>query len=557
MRPYRHKGIVAAMLTLSVLCAAGSAANDADVAALKSANIPTDAGGLTAYFKRHTLTVSNQARIRALVRQLGDDAFKKREEASRQLVLLGAHARTFLEAAVKDPDPEIARRARNCLERIAQGKPAASLSAAVRVLARLHPPQAAAVLLDYLPSAGNDAVAEAIEQALPSLAARDGKTEAALLDALNDKSPLKRAAAAGALCSARGTPEVLERVRKLLHDRDPRVRARAGLGLATLRDKDAVPVLIRLLDELPWRDTDPIMTLLERLAGASMPAVVYGPDAAAHRKYREAWEAWWNERGPKIEPEQLERATKPRGFTTVVLLDANTIEDLDDANRVRWKIENLSKPLDVQLLPGEERVLIAEHDVNCVGERNLKGEIVWKRNILGPLAAQRLPNGNTFITTRNQLLEFDKKGQEVFAYSRPDNSWFMRATKLRDGDIACIVSMGGPARYVRLTPAGNDFKDVKSWGVQVTTSGGRVEVLANGHVLIPEMNENRVVEFDADGRSVWEAKVEQPITALRLPNGHTMVTLMGGNGALELDRTGKQVWQYKAPDSRVTRALRR
>src|SRR5262249_13989979 len=118
---------------------------------------------------------------------------------------------------------------------------------------------------------------------------------------------------------------------------------------------------------------------------------------------------------------------------------------------------------------------------------------------------------------------------------------------------------GGLVRYIRLTPEGKEFNEVKGWGVPVRTSGGRVEVLPNGHVLIPEMDNNRVVEYDADGQSVWEVAIDQPIAAVRLPNGNTIVTLMRGNKAVEIDRSGKQVWQFKTdkPDSRVTRAFRR
>jgi outer membrane protein assembly factor BamB len=171
------------------------------------------------------------------------------------------------------------------------------------------------------------------------------------------------------------------------------------------------------------------------------------------------------------------------------------------------------------------------------------------------LAAQRLPDGHTFITTQDQLVEVDKEGKEVFSYSRPDGALFMRATKLRNGDIGCILQLGA-TRFVRLTPSGKEFKEVKSWGVQVRTSGGRLDILPNGHVLIPEMDNNRVVEYDAAGQSVWEVTIDQPIAAVRLPNGNTVITLMRQNRAVEVDRTGKELWQFKA-DTRVTRALRR
>jgi hypothetical protein len=549
-----------------LLPVAGSAAEkaaEADMSVLKAAGIPTDASSLAAYFKRRTATLADQARIKELVRRLGNDEFKVREEASRQLVMLGPRARPFLQAALKDSDPEIVRRAQDCLESIARGVTGSSLCAAVRVLARRSQEErdndkvrAAAVLLDYLPSAEEERVAETIHLVLPSLAVRDGKAEPALIEALTDKSPVKRAAAGAALCPAR-LPDVMPSVRKQLNDRDAHVRLRVGLALASQGEKDAVPILIRLLDELPWSDTDPIMNMLERLAGASLPAIIYGPDAEAHHKYREAWESWWKDRQAKLDPSHLEQATRPRGFTMVVLLDEGLIEDLNSANQVNWKIENVTMPLDAQLLPGEESVLVAEHRINKVAERNLKGEIRWERRVAGPLMAQRLPNGNTFIATRSQLFEVDKEGKEVFSYSRPDGGEFMRAAKLRDGDIVCLVQIGvALVRYVRLTPAGKDFNEIRSWGVQVRTSGGRIDVLPNGHVLIPEMDNNRVVEYDADGHNVWETALDQPIAAVRLTNGNTIVTLMRANRAVEVDRAGKEVWQYKA-DTRVTRAFRR
>jgi hypothetical protein len=522
---------------------------------LKAHGIASDAASLVAFFRQRTADVSDTTRIRALVRQLGDDQFKQREKASKQLIMIGPRARPFLQEGVKDADPEISRRARECLTHIGEGATAATVCAAVRVLARERAPEAAGALLAYLPSAEDESVVESIRLALTDLAVRDGKAEPALLAALDDRAAVKRAAAGVALCRA-AVPEAQAGVRKLLRDRDPHVRMRVALALTATRDKDAVPVLIRLLDELPLEEVGLVLSLLDRLAADTAPAVEPGAGPTSRRKYREAWETWWNDHQAKIDPARLEQASSSLGYTLIVLLDEGIVEDLDRANRVRWKITNVERPLDAQLLSNEERVLLAEYQANRVSERNLKGEIVWKRNVHGPLAAQRLANGNTFIVTENALLEVDKNGKEVFSYSRPDGASIMRATKLRNGDIACIVELGGLARFVRLTPSGRDFKEARSWAVQVRTRGGRIDVLPNGHVLIPEMDNNRVVEYDADGQTVWEAIIDQPIAAVRLANGNTIVTLMRQNRAVELDRAGKEVWQFRA-DTRVTRAFRR
>jgi hypothetical protein len=533
-----------------------------DEQVLRKAGIATDGAGLLRFFRQRA-HAADETRIQALIRQLGDDQFKLREKASHQLVSIGSRARPYLQAAVKDDDPEIARRARECLRRIGEGAASSVVAAAVRVLAKEKPPEAVAVLLAYLPAAEDVAVSETIREALVTLALRGGKAEPALLAALTDKSALKRSASAVALCRAH-LPEVLPDVRKLLKDADPHVRLQVGLALTALREKDAVPVLLPLLDELPLQDIDPIMTLLERLAGDTMPPVVYGPGAASHRKYREAWVAWWKDHEAGIEPARLEQASRLDGSTLVVMFEVGLMEDLDPSNRVRWKIEGLQRPLDAQLLPGEKRVLVAEYDANRVSERNLKNEIVWQKTLQipgqGPLAAQRLPDGNTFITTEAQLLEVNKHGQEVFRYNRPDGATFMRATKLRNGDIACVTQLGiaptGITRFVLLRPTGGELREIKTWGVNVRTLGGRIDVLPDGHVLIPEKDNNRVVEYDADGQSVWGVTIDQPVAALRLPNGHTIVTLYRENRAVEVDRGGKEVWQFKA-DTKVTRAFRR
>ena len=81
-----------------------------------------------------------------------------------------------------------------------------------------------------------------------------------------------------------------------------------------------------------------------------------------------------------------------------------------------------------------------------------------------------------------------------------------------------------------------------SFEVHVGTSGGRLEVLANGHVLAPERELNRVVEYDATGQVVWKADFPDPVAASHLPNGHTLVTGYMEPCAVELDRHGKKVW---------------
>ena len=68
-----------------------------------------------------TLRVSAEdtARARALVRRLGSDIFRDRDDATRELAALGRRARAALEEARSDPDPEVSARVNHLLPRAA------------------------------------------------------------------------------------------------------------------------------------------------------------------------------------------------------------------------------------------------------------------------------------------------------------------------------------------------------------------------------------------------------------------------------------------------------
>jgi hypothetical protein len=126
----------------------------------------------------------------------------------------------------------------------------------------------------------------------------------------------------------------------------------------------------------------------------------------------------------------------------------------------------------------------------------------------------------------------------------------MRAARLRNGDLACVTAGGA---FIRLDRSG---KELASFPVDIQTYGGRIEVLPNGHVLVPQYSGNKIVETDAEGKEVSSLEFQIPIIATRLANGNTLVTSFNQFRAVELDPKGREVWEYKT-DTRVTRAWRR
>lgn len=537
------------LLSLSLFPVA-EPATAADERLLHDANVPTDGASLVDFFRRRTLRDTDTRRLRQLITDLGDDSFDVREKASAELIARGAPAEPLLRQALHDSDPEVVHRAQKCLQEIKSGGGAAIPAAAARLIARRRPPGATEALLAYLPSAENDLVADEVRQALADLAARDRASVPVLRAALGGKDAVRRVAAALALWKT-DRPEPRAAVRKLLSDADLIVRLRVGLLVAADRQKDAIPVLIDLLGELPQTQGWEVVDFLCGLAPDQAPEATPGDDFASRKKCRDAWAAWWAKNGPTTDLARASKDTQPLGYTIVVLLDRGRVQEVDRAGKVRWQVEGLQFPLDVQWIPGG-RILVAEQPVHRVSERNRKGEIVWQKNVPNPLVAQRLPNGHTFIATYDHLLEVDRTGKEVFSFP-VGGQRVMRAQKLANGDMAYVVMGNGTPEYVRLDARG---KELKRFPANVQTSGGRIDVQPNGRVLVPQMAENKVTEYDAQGKAVWEANVDSPIAAVRLANGHTLVTSMNQKRAVELDRAGKEVWEFRDA-TRVTRALRR
>ncbi len=167
--------------------------------ALKEAKLATDAASLIKNLRDQIPDPERQKRAMALVRQLGDDSFAEREKASEELLKIGKPALVPVRDALSDMDLEIRRRAKDICSQLekASSEPSA-LVPTIHLLAIKHPPGAVEVLLDLIPTA-DAATAHIIKGALVALAERDGKPDPALIKALDDKDPKRRAAAEAAL----------------------------------------------------------------------------------------------------------------------------------------------------------------------------------------------------------------------------------------------------------------------------------------------------------------------------------------------------------------------
>jgi hypothetical protein len=169
-----------------------------DERAVRAAGIDADARPLLAFLRRQAPDPAKVDRVRELIRKLADDSFEVREQAQKDLLALEKVAVPQLQQAAKDKDAEVARRAGECLEQIEKRTSNTTLLAAVRLVGWTRPDGGAEALLALLPGV-EEAVAEAARAALVACSERDGKPDPALVAALDDRDPTRRAAARAVL----------------------------------------------------------------------------------------------------------------------------------------------------------------------------------------------------------------------------------------------------------------------------------------------------------------------------------------------------------------------
>jgi len=85
-------------------------------------------------------------------------------------------------------------------------------------------------------------------------------------------------------------------------------------------------------------------------------------------------------------------------------------------------------------------------------------------------------------------------------------------------------------------------------GADQLNNPNSAEVLENGHILIADENNNRVIEVTVDkqiiGTFTGSGTVSGAAFASRLPNGNTLITDSNNNRVIEVSPADAVVWQY-------------
>lgn len=526
-----------AVTLLALVIAAGPPSPTRDL--LRAEGFTDDGPGALAYLESWVPDSKRQRRLQALVTQLGDDQFEKREEASQLLRKAGSEILADLRrAAETSTDLEVRRRARELLEARTQ-QPDEVVVAALEIIARTRPPQAETTLLRFAPHAPGQLSEKRLLETAESL----GPTPL-FREALTDPHPARRRLAVCAL--GQGGNDSLPLLRGALRDVDLGVRCEASRALVRRGQRDGLAGLVEAIAKgdrsLAWRAED----LLWRVAREQGPEVVWRTDVDRER-CRQGWQTWLQTHGATVDLSRQKLDETPRGW--IVVADDEKIGGspghvriFDVKGQPIRTIENLQSPSDIELLSGD-RLLLAEHWAGKVTERTADGKILWEVTTTDkPVCALRQNDGGTLIGTYGEILELDRTGAVKYSF-RPEKGMLYGVTRTAPDRLVFINSRGTIFEADHRGNVLREFNPEKY--AEGASYWASIEVLGPNRFLLSLSGADRVVEVNGQGKILWEATVEKPTYAQRLPDGNTLISCVDDRKYVVVNAAGKVIQTVK------------
>ena len=179
------------------------------------------------------------------------------------------------------------------------------------------------------------------------------------------------------------------------------------------------------------------------------------------------------------------------------------------------------------------------------------GKVEWEYPAASSNDLWVLPSGNLLFTTGHGVKEVDRDKKVVFSYESPSEIYACQ--RLPNGNT--FIGECNAGRLIEVTPAGAIAKEIRL--LPEGKNGGHAYIrnarrLDNGHYLVCHYGDQKVREYDADGKLLREiAAPGGPHSAARLPNGNTLIACGDATQSaqiFEVDPHDQIVWRIKDQD---------
>lgn len=181
-----------------------------------------------------------------------------------------------------------------------------------------------------------------------------------------------------------------------------------------------------------------------------------------------------------------------------------------------------------------------------------EGAIEWQYDCKHPQDCWKLPNGNILFCFVSGALEVtaDAVKKIVWEYKAPDKVEVHACQPLPDGNVMIVEC--GSSRIIEVGRDGKIVKEIKlttAPEIKLHNQFRGTRKLANGNYRVTFKGEGKIVDIDPEGKVVKSLSVPgDPHGAITLPDGHIIVTCGDGHKAIEFDADGKSVWELNEND---------
>ncbi len=271
-------------------------------------------------------------------------------------------------------------------------------------------------------------------------------------------------------------------------------------------------------------------------------------------------------------------ATCPKSFGENYAQKGQAIES-NAANGSSKSLHGHSRPDEVSIVTASDTTVsevlpgngTAEHPFLYAGEWDTrkpleqsifivrKGKVVWQYSM--PLKtpsghnqefddATLLSNGNVIFSRMSGAAMISPDKKVLWNYDAPPGTEIHSCQSIGK-NRALIMRNGNPAQAMIInTKTGKVEKEIPIPTSVHGTHGQfrHIRLTKAGTVLVPHLSENKVVEYDLEGKVLWTVSTPSPWQAIRLKNGNTLIAGDHSRYAREVNPAGETVWELTQAD---------
>lgn len=208
--------------------------------------------------------------------------------------------------------------------------------------------------------------------------------------------------------------------------------------------------------------------------------------------------------------------------------------------------------------------LIADTQNSRVVEVGKNELVTWEYTgeLIEPMRVRSVGSDEVLIVDgAGKVILVNKESKETqWSYGLGRNFKLKKRENLNNPQDALVLENGhiliadtGNGRLLEVNSAGNVVwsTDDKRFKMELNLPSS-IQELPDKHLLITDMGDNRVIEVDRKGNIYWEYSpdpaspegLDVPTVSLRLPNGNTLIVDSINYRILEVIKSGKVIWQF-------------